>query len=216
MSRSRVGIISSGDEIIPIEKTPNPGEIRDINRYAIAAMIRETGGIPVFLGIAKDRFDAIKEKMEKGFNELDMVIITGGSSVGTLDLTLDVLQTFAGTELLIHGISVRPGKPTLIAYVDGKPFLGLPGHPVSAMVVFHLFGKLLLKILSGLSRDNVFRKRSIRARASRKIPSVAGREDYARVKRGKAGDPLGSSPLRKVGGHCSSRPGRRIAQNRNQ
>jgi molybdopterin molybdotransferase len=193
--RPRVGIISSGDEIIPIEKTPNPGEIRDINRYAIAAMIRETGGIPVFLGIAKDRFDAIKEKMEKGFNELDMVIITGGSSVGTLDLTLDVLQTFAGTELLIHGISVRPGKPTLIAYVDGKPFLGLPGHPVSAMVVFHLFGKLLLKILSGLSRENVFRKRSIRARASRNIPSVAGREDYARVKLEEKQGTLWAHPL---------------------
>ena len=180
--RPRVGIISSGDEIIPIEKTPNPGEIRDINRYAIAAMIRETGGIPVFLGIAKDRFDAIKEKMEKGFNELDMVIITGGSSVGTLDLTIDVLQSFAGTELLVHGVSVRPGKPTLIADIDGKPFLGLPGHPVSAMVIFHFFGKPILKILSGLSREVIWHQIKVKARASRNIPSVPGREDYVRVK----------------------------------
>jgi molybdopterin molybdotransferase len=179
--RPRVGIISSGDEIIPIEKTPSPGEIRDINRYAIASMVRETGGIPVFLGIAKDRFDDIKEKMEKGFKECDWVIITGGSSVGILDLTLDVLQSFPGSELIAHGVSVRPGKPTLIAEIDGKPFLGLPGHPVSAMVIFHLFGRPILKILSGLPKEEALRKRKIRAKASRNIPSIAGREDYVRV-----------------------------------
>ena len=179
--RPRVGIISSGDEIIPIEKTPSPGEIRDINRYAIASMVRETGGIPVFLGIAKDRFAAIKEKMEKGVKECDLVIITGGSSVGMLDLTLDVLQSFAGSELIAHGISVRPGKPTLIAEIDGKPFLGLPGHPVSAMVIFHLFGRPILKILSGMPKEEALRKPKIRAKASRNIPSIAGREDYVRV-----------------------------------
>ena len=215
--RPRVGIISSGDEIIPIEKTPNPGEIRDINRYTIAAMIRETGGIPVFLGIAKDRFDAIKEKMEKGFTELDMVIITGGSSVGTLDLTLDVLQTFAGAELLIHGVSVRPGKPTLIADVDGKPFLGLPGHPVSAMVVFHLFGKLILKILSGLSRKNAFSPEEHQGKGIQEYSLRGGKRRLCESEdRRKAGHRLGSSPLRKVGRHCSSRPSRRVAQNRNQ
>jgi molybdopterin molybdotransferase len=179
--RPRVGIISSGDEIIAIEKTPSPGEIRDINRYAIASMVRETGGIPVFLGIAKDRFDAIKEKMEKGVKECDLVIITGGSSVGVLDLTLDVLQSFAGSELIAHGIAVRPGKPTLISEIDGKPFLGLPGHPVSAMVIFHLFGRPIIKILSGLPKEKALRKQKIRAKASRNIPSIAGREDYVRV-----------------------------------
>jgi molybdopterin molybdotransferase len=193
--RPRVAIISSGDEIIPIEKTPEPGQIRDINRYAIAAMIRETGGVPIFLGTAKDRFEAIREKMEEGLKESDMVIITGGSSVGTLDLTLDVLQSFAGTELLVHGVSVRPGKPTLIADVGGKPFLGLPGHPVSAMVIFHLFGKPMLRTLAGLSREEVFRQRRTRARASRNIPSVAGREDYARVRLEEKDGTLWAHPL---------------------
>ena len=180
--KPRVGIISSGNEIIPIEQTLNPGEIRDINRYSIAAMIRETGGTPTFLGIAKDNFSSVKEKIEKGLEESDMVIVTGGSSVGILDLTLDALQSFAGTELLVHGISVRPGKPTLIADIVGKPFLGLPGHPVSAIVIFHLFGKPILKSLSGLSRNEGFCQKSIKARAFRNIPSVAGREDYVRVK----------------------------------
>ena len=179
--RPRVGIISSGDEIIPIEEPAHPGQIRDINRYTISSMAAETGAIPIFLGIVQDRFDAIKEKMEQGFEESDMVVITGGSSVGTLDLTIDVLQSFAGSELIAHGVSVRPGKPTLIADIDGKPFVGLPGHPVSAMVVFHLFGRPILNILSGLSQEEALRQRKTRARATRNIPSVAGREDYVRV-----------------------------------
>jgi molybdopterin molybdotransferase len=179
--RPRVAIISSGDEIVPIENVPSPGEIRDINRYTIVSMVKEIGGIPIFLGIAKDRFNDLKEKIELGLRESDMVVITGGSSVGSLDLTGEVLQVFPGTEILAHGVSIRPGKPTLLADIDGKPFLGLPGHPVSAMVIFHFFGKPILKILSGLSREVIWHQIKVKARASRNIPSVPGREDYVRV-----------------------------------
>jgi molybdopterin molybdotransferase len=179
--RPRVAVISSGDEIIPVDQAPRPGEIRDINRYTVCSMVEESRGIPVFLGISKDRFEALREKIEKGFAEADMVVITGGSSVGTLDLTLDVLQSLPGSVLITHGVSIRPGKPTLLASVAGKPFLGLPGHPVSAMVVFHLFGRPILKMLSGLSKLEAFRQRKVRAKAARNIPSVAGREDYVRV-----------------------------------
>ena len=180
--RPRVGIISSGDEIVPIEDIPAPGEIRDINRYTIVSMVKEAGGIPLFLGIAKDRFNHLMEKIELGLRESDMVVITGGSSVGTLDLTGEVLQIFPGTEILAHGVSIRPGKPTLLADINGKPFLGLPGHPVSAMVIFHFFGKPILKILSGLSREVIWHQIKVKAKASRNIPSVPGREDYVRVK----------------------------------
>ena len=180
--RPRVAIISSGDEIVPIENVPSPGEVRDINRYTIVSMVKETGGIPLFLGIAKDRFDALKEKIELGLRESDMVVITGGSSVGSLDLTGEVLQVFPGTEILGHGVSIRPGKPTLLADITGKPFLGLPGHPVSAMVIFHFFGKPILKILSGLSKEGIWHQIKVKAKASRNIPSVPGREDYVRVR----------------------------------
>jgi molybdopterin molybdotransferase len=180
--RPRVGIISSGDEIIPIETMPKPGQIRDMNRYTITAMVNELGGIPSFLGIAKDRFDDLKGKIESGLKESDMVVLSGGSSVGTLDLTRDVLQSFPSTEILGHGISIRPGKPTLLADVAGKPFLGLPGHPVSALVIFHFFGKPILKILSGLPKGVVWHQIKTKARAGRNIPSVPGREDYVRVR----------------------------------
>lgn len=180
--RPRVAIISSGDEIVPVETAPNPGEVRDINRYTIVSMVEENGGIPIFLGIAKDRFADLKEKIESGLRQSDMVVVTGGSSVGLLDLTGEVLQAIPGTEILGHGVSIRPGKPTLLADINGKPFLGLPGHPVSAMVIFHSFGKPLLKILSGISWDWVWHQMKIKAKAARNIPSVPGREDYVRVR----------------------------------
>jgi molybdopterin molybdotransferase len=180
--RPRVAIISSGDEIVPIEAVPKPGEVRDINRYTIVSMVEEIGAIPLFLGIARDRFDDLKEKIELGLKEADMVMITGGSSVGTLDLTVEVLQSLPGTEILGHGVSIRPGKPTLVADINGKPVLGLPGHPVSAMVIFHFFGKPILKILSGISRERVWHQTKVKAKAARNIPSVPGREDYVRVR----------------------------------
>ena len=193
--RPRVAIISSGDEIVPIDTIPKPGKIRDINRYTICSMVEETEGIPLFLGIAKDHFNALKEKIELGLKEADMVVITGGSSVGTLDLTQEVLQSFSKTEIMAHGISIRPGKPTLLAEIDGKPFLGLPGHPISAMVIFHLFGKPILKILSGLSKEEIWHQRKLKAKASRNIPSVAGREDYIRVKLEKREGHLWAHPI---------------------
>ncbi len=193
--RPRVAIISSGDEIVPIENDPTPGEVRDINRYTIVSMLKETGGIPLFLGIVKDHFNDLKEKIELGLREADMVVITGGSSVGTLDLTSEVLQIFPGTEILGHGVSIRPGKPTLLADIDGKPFLGLPGHPVSAMVIFHLFGKPILKILSGLSREGIQHQIKLKAKASRNIPSVPGREDYVRVRLEERNGILWADPL---------------------
>jgi len=193
--RPKVAIISSGDEIVPIETTPNPGEVRDINRYAIVAMVEEAGGIPLFLGIAKDRFEALKERIELGLREADMVVITGGSSVGTLDLTGEVLQIFPETEILGHGVSIRPGKPTLLADIHGKPFLGLPGHPVSAMVIFHFFGKPLLKILSGFSKETLWHQIKVKAKASRNIPSVPGREDYVRVKVEERNGTLWADPI---------------------
>ncbi|MCX8117466.1 MAG: molybdopterin molybdotransferase MoeA [Desulfobacterota bacterium] len=178
--RPKVGVLSSGDEIIPVEQKPASGEVRDINRYTISSMVTESGGIPLFFGIAKDRFEDLKEKIGKALKESDMVVITGGSSVGTLDLVAEVLQSFPGGEILGHGLSVRPGKPTLLAEVEGKPFLGLPGHPVSAMIIFHLVGKPLLNLLSGLEEE-ARPKWRWRVKAGRNIPSVAGREDYVRV-----------------------------------
>ena len=110
--------------------------------------------------------------MKGFFKESDRVVITGGSFVGTLDLTNDVLQSIPNTEILGHGVSTRPGKPMLIANMNGKSLLGLPGHPVSTVVSFHLFGKPVLKILSSLPKKGIWRQIKLKAKASRNIPSV--------------------------------------------
>ena len=120
--RPRVGIISSGDEIVPIE-SPIPGEVRDINRYTIVSMVKETGGIPLFLGIAKDRFDDLKEKIELGLRESDMVVITGGSSVGTLDLTREVLQSSLGQRSSAMEFPSGPGNQPFLQILMENLFL---------------------------------------------------------------------------------------------
>jgi molybdopterin molybdotransferase len=180
-TQPRVGIISSGDEIVPVENVPALGEVRDINRYTISSLVRENNGVPFFCGIVEDRVEILVEKIRSGLEQADMLIITGGSSVGSLDLTVEVLQSFTGTEVIAHGISIRPGKPTLLAVIEGKPFLGLPGHPVSALVIFHLFGRPILRTLAGWSKERAFHQERVKAKAARNIPSVPGREDYIRV-----------------------------------
>ncbi len=176
-----VGIISTGDEIVPISEYPPPGHIRDINSYTTAAMVIEAGAEPRTFGVVKDDYDALKSVCEKALEESDMVLISGGSSVGTRDFTLDVLSAFQDAAIRVHGISISPGKPTILAGVNGKPVWGLPGHVVSAMIVFEIVVKPFLFKMSGLVEynKNMFRQDAV---LTRNIPSAQGREEYIRVK----------------------------------
>jgi len=177
--RPVIGIISTGDEVIPIHDTPQPGQIRDINSYTLAGLVQETGGIPVCYGIIKDDFNALKETCARAAIESDMVLISGGSSVGTRDFTIDALQSLPDSKIMVHGISISPGKPTILARTGQKPFWGLPGHVVSAMVVFSVVVRPFITRMSGLENQRTIR---IPARLSRSIPSAQGRVDYVRVK----------------------------------
>ena len=122
----QIGIISTGDEIIPIEQEPAPGKIRDINSYTLSGFINEACAIPVSYGIVKDDPRAIKQTIKKALKETDMVLISGGSSVGTRDFTIEVLSSLPDTEILVHGMSISPGKPTILAKVGEKPVWGFP------------------------------------------------------------------------------------------
>ena len=176
----RVAIISSGDEIIPPDQPIQTGQIRDINSYSLACLAQQAGGVPMRMGIVPDDFDSLKSCLTAGLEENDIALISGGSSVGARDVTLDVIQSFDGAEVLVHGISIRPGKPTIIARVGDKYLFGLPGNPVSVMVTFDLFVGLLIKLLSG-AKLPVWEQRSVRARLTRNIASAPGREDYVSV-----------------------------------
>jgi molybdopterin molybdotransferase len=138
----RVGIISTGDEIIDIESRPGPGKIRDINSYALAGFISEARAIPVRYGIIKDDPVQLENAVKKALSQTDMVVISGGSSVGVRDFTVEVLSGLPDTDILVHGMSISPGKPTILARSGEKPVWGLPGQVVSAMIVFKIVVQL--------------------------------------------------------------------------
>lgn len=146
----RVGIISTGDELIPADKVPEKGQIRDVNTSLLAAAVREAGGEPVTFGIIRDEFDLLDAAVSQAVESCDMVLISGGSSVGAKDATCQVIEK--NGSLLFHGIAMKPGKPTILGRVGQKAIWGLPGHPVAAMFVMKLYVLPLLDVMSGCSR----------------------------------------------------------------
>ena len=178
--RPVIGILSTGDEVVPVEHLPAEGQIRDINTHSLSGQVVAAGGLPVVYGIVKDRRDDLMVKCGSALNECDMVMISGGSSVGVRDFTVEVLDTLPETDILVHGISISPGKPTILACSGGKPLWGLPGHAVSAMVVFAVVVRPFLDRLCGLSQAT--RQFAVKAVLNRNLASVQGRVDYVRVR----------------------------------
>ncbi len=180
--RPRVAIISTGNEIIPAQNEPQIGEIRDINLYTLGACVEEADGIPIYKGIIKDEVDLLEQEIRKTIkkDKVEVVIVSGGSSMGTRDITLEVLNKLGKPGVLIHGVSVRPGKPTVIAIANDKPIFGLPGHPVSAMIIFNLFVRPLISWLQG-GDYNYDSPKEVEAELTCNVVSDSGREDYIRV-----------------------------------
>ncbi|MDA8234237.1 MAG: molybdopterin-binding protein [Clostridia bacterium] len=175
----RVGIISTGDEVVDPAKEPGPGQVRDINSYALAAQVEEIGGQVTRYGIIPDTFEDLYQVTARALQENHLVVLSGGSSVGTRDNSAKVINELGSPGVVVHGVSIRPGKPTILGIVNGQPLFGLPGHPASAMVIFDIFVKPVIQALQGLSPDS--RQPVIRARLSRNMASGSGREDHVRV-----------------------------------
>jgi molybdopterin molybdotransferase len=182
LKRPRVAVISTGDEVIPIDQRPLPGQVRDINSYTLNAFCLQHGAEPIMLGLCTDDFKKLRQKVEKALSLADTVWISGGSSVGARDMTLKVFESFDGMELLAHGISISPGKPTIIARIGSKAVFGLPGHVASAMVVAEIFLAPFLARLSGkkdIAKKSLFK---VDAELTRNVESASGRDDYIRVR----------------------------------
>ncbi len=177
--RPRIAIISSGDEVVPPETDPRPGQVSDINSYSLGALIEEGGGLPIGCGIVPDQADRLSQALDQALSECDGVIITAGSSASTRDLTAQAIQLAGQPGILVHGINVRPGKPTILAVCRGKPVIGLPGNPVSALVIAWLF---VIPLIERMQRLYHTRPRAqVMARLSLNLPSQAGREDWIPV-----------------------------------
>jgi molybdopterin molybdotransferase len=183
MRRPIVAILSTGDEVVPVDRDPGPGQIRDVNATTLAALVAQAGGDPLGLGIVGDDLDSLLNACRQGLARADTLLLSGGSSVGTRDLTLEVLAALDHAEVLVHGVAIKPGKPTILATVGTSPakaVWGLPGHVASAMVVFDVLVRPYLAHLAGLSETPV--RPSLSARISRGIASVHGRVDFLRVR----------------------------------
>jgi len=166
----QIGIISTGDEVVPLEKKLAPGEIRDVNSYALYTAVYSCGAVPTVYPLVKDQFDALLEAVSAGLAENDILLLSGGSSVGTMDVTMEVLMSFPEAKMLFHGIAVKPGKPTLAVQIGGKLVIGLPGHPVSALTVFYFLAAPLLKPQN--------RWKGCEGYLSINVFSQAGRDDF--------------------------------------
>ncbi len=177
-----VGILSTGDEITPADQTPGPGQIRDVNTYTLSGQVKAAGGVPVSHGVVGDDRDALYEKCSRALDESDMVLISGGSSVGMRDFTVEILNKLPASEILVHGVSISPGKPTILARVGNKAFWGMPGHVVSAMVVFTVLVRPFIAHVGGAAPGQVVREHRIKAGLTRNIASAQGRVDYVRVR----------------------------------
>ena len=178
--RPRVAIVSTGDEIVAPDDIPGPGRIRDINTYTISALVEKHGGIPISVGLAKDDYEEQRDAAARGLAQGDILIFSAGSSISSRDLTASVMDSLGSPGVLAHGISLKPGKPTIVALLDGKPAFGLPGNPVSAMVVFDLLVRPTLNLLCGLEPPPG--PITAMARLTRDVASSAGREDHVQVR----------------------------------
>jgi molybdopterin molybdotransferase len=191
--RLTVGIISGGDEVVPPAATPAGGQIRDINSYTIAALVERAGQIPRRLGIVPDVYERLEQAARQALADVDVLILSAGSSVSTRDMTAQVIASLGTPGVLVHGVSLKPGKPTILAMIGDKPVFGLPGNPVSCMVTFDLFVAPTLHRLAGRPAGD--HRQSLAARLTRNVASAPGREDYFQVRVEQRDDGLWAEPI---------------------
>lgn len=174
--KPRVGIISSGDEVIDPHERPAGGQVRDVNAYSLAGLVEICGGEAVHYGIVPDEVQALQTVAAAAAVDCDLLLISGGSSASVRDTTSEVIRSQGKPGVLVHGINIRPGKPTILGAWGNKVVIGLPGNPVSALVIAYLFVRPVLAHLTGLVErgpDPV-----VRARLTVNLASQTGREDW--------------------------------------
>ncbi|HET7010414.1 MAG TPA: gephyrin-like molybdotransferase Glp [Anaerolineales bacterium] len=178
--RPKVSILSTGDEVVPAETDPSPGQVRDINSHTLAALVRRAGGDPLLGGILPDHFETLEKAVRAAHASSHIVVVTAGSSASARDMTARVLSLLGEPGVLIHGLSIKPGKPTILGVAGRVPLVGLPGNPVSALVIAGLTIVPAIARVGG-AKAAVPAGR-VRARLTGNVPSEAGRDDYIPVR----------------------------------
>lgn len=178
-------VISTGDELIDPEEEAEDGQIRDINSYSISSYLTKLGAVGKRVGIIEDKFDKLKSAVKDNLDS-EIVLISGGSSVGVKDMTIDILNSLGEPGVVLHGLSIKPGKPTILAFIEGSIVIGLPGHPASAWTVTNILVSEIIRVLTGektpeeIGEDREIFK--IKAELSRDLVSDKGREEYIPIR----------------------------------
>jgi molybdopterin molybdotransferase len=170
-----------------------PGQVRDINSYTLSALVEQHGGVPKRYGIAADTREAMRGTAAKAYQENDLVVITAGSSASARDLTAEIIDSLGEPGVLVHGVNVRPGKPTILAVCDGKPMIGLPGNPVSALVIAGLFVAPVIERALGMAMKKI--PPLVQARLEVNLSSMSGREDWVAVALTQEGSGYSAQPI---------------------
>lgn len=190
----RVAILATGDELAASGEPLRPGRVRDMNNAALAGAVAEAGGLPSDLGIVRDDQAAVEAALRRAIAGHEMVLVSGGSSVGERDVVTAAIAALGPPGIVVHGVAVRPGKPTILAASGRVPVVGLPGNPVSALVIFEIFARPVLDALMGLDPGSG-PWTLVRARLTEALPGARVREDHRRVRLESRPDGLWASPL---------------------
>lgn len=197
-SRAEVSVISTGDELISAEAEADAGQIRDINSYSITSYLNKIGAAAKKVGIVEDKFEKLKEAVKNELGQ-DLVLISGGSSVGIKDMTIDLLNSLGEPGVLLHGLAIKPGKPTILAVIEDTIVIGLPGHPASAWTVNNILVAEIVRVLNGEKEAAEIgiqeNKYPIKAQLTRSLVSDKGREEYIPVRIIKENNKLLAEPL---------------------
>jgi putative molybdopterin biosynthesis protein len=202
--KPKVLLIPTGSELVPAaiatERDLEPGETIEFNTVILSSLVEQSGGIAVLHPIVPDDFAAVKNVIMDGVrSDAHVIVVNAGSSAGSEDYTAAAIKELG--EVLVHGVAMMPGKPTILGVVQDKPVIGNPGFPVSAVLSFEVFALPLLQEMLGISR---FHRPTIGAVTARKIPSKLGREEFFRVKLGKVGDRVVAAPLPRGAGSITT------------
>jgi putative molybdopterin biosynthesis protein len=199
--RPRVGIISTGDELVPPGAHLPAGAIYDSNGAITAAAVRENGGEPVMFGIIRDDETALSDAVNRALAESDLVVLSGGTSKGAGDVSHRILSVLGPPGIIVHGVALKPGKPLCLAKVKDKPVIVLPGFPTSAIFTFHEFVTPLIRALAGLGPRG---EQDIPAMLPVRVPSELGRTEYVMVSLGEGKDGLVAFPLGRGSGSVTA------------
>jgi len=191
--RPKVAVIVTGDELVAPGREPTGAQIHDMNTYTLTGLLERSGALPVPYGIVGDSLQLVLERAKAAHRQADAVILVGGSSVGERDVVTDAIAALGEPGIVVHGIAIRPGKPTILAVASGKPVFGLPGNVVSAMIIYDQFVRPVIEALAGLSEERHLGA-PVRARLAKRLVA-RDREDHVRVALVARGGTLWATPV---------------------